>query len=209
MNTLLTRARRALLSPLLCATLLTPFAIGTATAAPVDYFVPYLGEGNLSVFDAAAGTGAWAGSIDEVADPTNPNAPLSLVSVVLFTLDRTAQTLMGSFQFTTTDLLSTLYGELTGTVLDSDILTNGGQFSVDYRIDGGTGQFARASGFGLAFVNYDPAGTFNNYDESGVLVFTVPSPATGALVLAGLLALGFSRFSNVSSVSRRKARPLN
>ena len=203
MNTLLTRARRALLSPLLCATLLTPFAISTATAAPVDYFVPYLGEGNLSVFDATAGTGGWAGSILEVADPANPRAPLSLVSVVLFTLDRTAHTLMGSFEFTTTDLLSTLFGELTGTFLDSDILTNGGQFSVDYRIDGGTGQFARASGFGLAFVNYNPAGAFNNYDENGVLVFTVPSPATGALVLAGLLALGFS------SVSSRKTRPLN
>ena len=206
MNTLLTQARRALLSPLLCAALFAPFAIGTATAAPVDYVVPYLGEGNLSVFDATAGTGGWAGSILEVADPTNPNAPLSLVSVVLFTLDRTAHTLMGSFEFTTTDLLSTLYGELTGTFMDSNILTQGGQFSVDYRIDGGTGQFARASGFGLAFVDYNPAGTFNNYGERGVLVFTVPSPATGALVLAGLLALGFS---SVSNVSRRKARPLN
>ena len=206
MNTLLTRARRALLSPLLCATLVAPFAISTATAAPVDYFVPYLGQGNLSVFNATAGTGGWVGSIDEVADPTNPNAPLSLVSVVLFTLDRTAHTLMGSFEFTTTDLLSTLYGELTGTFMDSNILTQGGQFSLDYRIDGGTGQFARASGFGLAFLNYNPAGTFNNYDESGVLVFTVPNPATGALVLAGLLALGFSSFSSVGS---RKAQPLN
>jgi len=207
MNTLLTRARRALLSPLLasllCATLLTPFTMSTATAAPVDYFVPYLGQGNVSVFDATAGTGGWVGSIDEVPDPSNPNAPLSLVSVVLFTLDRTAHTLMGSFEFTTTDLLSTLYGELTGTFLDVDILTQGGQFSLDYRIDGGTGQFARASGFGLAFVDYDPVGTFNNYDESGVLVFSVPSPTTGALVLAGLLALGFSSFGS------RKARPLN
>ena len=203
MNTLLTRARRALLSPLLCATLLTPFAISTATAAPVDYFVPYLGQGNLSVFDATAGTGGWVGSIDEVADPSNPSAPLSLVSVVLFTLDRTAQTLMGSFEFTTADLLSTLYGELTGSFMDSNILTQGGQFSVDYRIDGGTGQFASARGFGLAFVDYNPAGTFDNYRESGVLVFSVPNPATGALVLAGLLALGFS------SVSSRKARPLN
>ena len=183
MNTLLTRARRALQSPLLstllCATLLGPFAISTATAAPVDYFVPYLGQGNLSVFDASAGTGGWVGSIDEVADPSNPSAPLSLVSVVLFTLDRTAQTLMGSFEFTTADLLSTLYGELTGTFMDSNILTQGGQFSVDYRIDGGTGQFASARGFGLAFVDYNPAGTFDNYRESGVLVFSVPNPAAG------------------------------
>ena len=205
MNTLLTRARRALHAALLSATLLTPFTLlSTATAAPVDYFVPYGGQGNLSVFDASAGTGGWVGSIDEVLDPANPGPPLSLVSVVLFTLDRTAQTLMGTFEFTTTDLLSTLYGELTGSFLDSDILTQGGQFSIDYRINGGSGQFAGANGFGLAFVDYNPAGTFNNYSESGLLVFSVPSPATGALVLAGLLALAASR-----RTSSPKVRPLN
>ena len=208
MNTLLTWARRTLRSPLLssllCATLLMPLAISSAMAAPVNYFVPYLGQGNVSVFDASAGTGGWVGSIDEVPDPANPSPPLSLVSVVLFTLDCAAQTLMGTFEFTTTDLLSTLYGELTGTFLDSNILTQGGQFSLDYRIDGGTGQFARASGFGLAFVDFNPAGTFNNYSESGLLVFTVPTPATGALVMAGLLAVGFSR-----RVSRSQVRPLN
>ena len=204
MNTLLTRARRALQLSLLCATFLAPFAVTTATAAPVNYFVPYLGQGNLSVFDAAAGTGGWVGSIDEVPDPANPGAPLSLVSVVLFTIDRAANTLMGTFEFTTTDLLSTLFGELTGTFLDSGILTQGGQFSIDYRIDGGSGQFAGASGFGLAFVDYTPAGTFNNYSESGLLVFSVPTPATGALVLAGVLAGLLA-----SASARRKTAPLN
>ena len=177
----------------------------------MDFFVPCLGQGNASVFDATAGTGGWVGSIDEVPGPANPGTPLSLVSlvsvvsVVLFTLDRAAHTLTGTFQFTTTDLLSTLFGELTGTFLDSDILTQGGQFSIDYRIDGGSGQFAHASGFGLAFVDYNPAGTFNNYGESGLLAFTVPTPATGGLVLAGLLALGVSR-RRVSShyFSRRR-----
>ena len=199
MTPLLTLARRALMSPLFCAALLTPFFSATATAMPVQHFVSYTGQGNLSVFDAAAGTGGWVGSIDEVPDPSIAN-PLSLVSVVLFTLDRAAQTLMGTFEFTTTDLLSTLFGNLTGSVLDPDILTNGGQFSLDYQINGGTGQFAGANGFGLAFLDYNPAGTFNNYTESGLLVFTVPSPATSVLALAGLLAL---------AASRRKARPLN
>ena len=199
MTPLLTLARRALMSPLFCAALLTPFFSATASAMPAQYFVAYTGQGNVSVFDAAAGTGGWVGSIDEVPDPAIAN-PLSLVSVVLFTLDRATQTLMGTFEFTTTDLLSTLFGDLSGSVLDADILTNGGQFSLDYQINGGTGQFAGANGFGLAFLDYNPAGTFNNYTESGLLVLTVPSPATGALVLAGLLAL---------SASRRKARPLN
>ena len=204
MTPLLTLARRALTAslraPLLCVTLLTPLFSATASATPVQYFVPYLGQGNVSVFDATAGTGGWVGSIDEVPDPANANPPLSLVSVVLFTLDRVAHTLMGSFEFTTTDLLSTLYGEVTGSFLDADILTQGGQFSLDYQINGGTGQFSRASGFGLAFLDYNPAAPGDNYSESGLLLFTVPSPATGALALTGLLAL---------AVSRRKARPLN
>ena len=200
MTPLLTLARRALMSPIFCAAVFTPFFSATAAAAPMSYFVPYEGQGNLAVFDAAAGTGGWVGSIDEVPDPANANPPLSLVSVVLFTLDSAAQTLMGSFEFTTTDLLSTLFGELTGTYLDADILTLGGQFSLDYQINGGTGQFARASGFGLVFLDYNPAAPGDNYTDSGLLVFAVPSPATGALVLAGLVAL---------AASRRKARPLN
>ena len=95
MTSLLTLARRALVSPLLCATLLTSLCSATASATALNYFVPYLGQGNVSVFDAAAGTGGWVGSIDEVPDPANANPPLSLVSVVLFTLDRAAGTLMG------------------------------------------------------------------------------------------------------------------
>ena len=197
MTPLLTLARRALMSPLFCAALLTPFFSANASATPVEYFVPYLGQGNVAVFDAAAGTGGWVGSIDEVADPANAN-PLSLVSVVLFTLDRAAQTLMGSFEFTTTDLVSTLFGDLTGSVQDADILTRGGQFSLDYQINGGTGQFAGSNGFGLAFLDFNPSAPGDNYTESGLLVFsalnqgTLPSPATGALVLAGLLALAAS-----------------
>ncbi len=178
-----------LLRPLmLSATLLCAAA---AQATPLNYFVPYAGQGNVAVFDASAGTGGWVGSIDEVPDPANAN-PLSLVSVVLFTLDRAAHTLVGTFEFTTTDLLSTLMGEVSGSFVNDDILTQGGQFSLDYQILGGTGQFLRASGFGLAFVDFNPNAPGDNYLESGLLNFTVPTPATLALVLMGLLGLALS-----------------
>jgi hypothetical protein len=120
--------------------------------------------------------------------------------VVLFQLDAATQTLSGSFEFTTTDLASTLFGTLSGSYFDTDILNTGGQFSIDYSILGGTGLFGGASGFGLSFVDYNPAGTFNNYAEAGLLNFTVPAPGTLALVAAGLLAI---------AVSRSKGQPVN
>ena len=156
-----------------------------AQADPVTLFVPFGGAGNLSVFDAAAGTGGWVGSIEQSDFPAVPS-PLSLVSVVLFTLDATTQTLSGSFEFTNAaDLASSLFGEVTGSYLDADILTSGGQFSIDYTILGGTGAFTGASGFGLSFLDFAPlSGAFDNYGEAGTLVVTVPEP--GTLALAGL-----------------------
>jgi hypothetical protein len=189
-------ALHTLLRPLwLAATLLVA---GAAQATPVSHFVPYAGQGNVSVFDASAGAGGWVGSIDEVPDPANAQ-PLSLVSVVLFTLDRAAHTLAGTFEFTTTDLLSTLRGEVSGTFVNDDILSQGGQFSLDYQILGGSGQFLRANGFGLAFVDFNPNAPGDNYSESGLLSFTVPTPATLALVLTGLLGLSLG--------TRHAARP--
>jgi len=186
-------------------------ASAAAQAAPLSFFVPYTGQGNVSVFDATVGTGGWVGSIDEFPDPAVSD-PLSLVSVVLFTVDEFSNTLTGSFEFTTTDLLNTLFGTLTGSYLEEDILTAGGQFSIDYLLLGGSGRFAGASGFGLAFVDYMPlAAGGNNYSESGLLVFDVPmpmlvpmlvpEPATLALVLAGLLAVGSSRRSSSATSS--------
>jgi len=176
-----------LLRPLLAATLLAAAAL-PATAEPVNYFVPYSGQGNVAVFDATAGTGGWVGSIDQFPDP-GVTTPLSLVSVVLFTLDAATQTFSGMFEFTTTDLLNTLFGDITGTVSVADILDIGGQFTIDYQILGGTGSFAGASGFGLAFLNFDPLATgLDNYGESGLLSFTVPEPASLVLVALALLA---------------------
>lgn len=176
-----------------CAFALAALVASTpAQAAPMSFFVPYTGQGNVVVFDAAAGTGGWVGSIDEFPDPSVSD-PLSLVSVVLFTVDEASHTLSGNFEFTSTDLLDTLFGTLSGSYFEDDILTSGGQFAVDYQLLGGSGRFAGASGFGLSFVDYLPLATGdNNYTESGLLVFEVPSavptPATPALVLAGLMA---------------------
>lgn len=193
---LITHARRALAGLALVLPLV-------AAADPVTYFVPFDGSGNVAVFDAAAGSGGWVGSIDQTPPPDVP-MPLSLVSVVLFQLDAATQTLTGTFEFTSAaDLASTLYGTLSGSFFDADILTGGGQFSIDYAITGGSGVFFGASGFGLSFLNFDPAASFDNYSEAGLLSFSVPAavptPGTLALLLAGLLGL---------AVSRRQAAPL-
>ena len=180
------------------------FALPLAAAAdPVSFFVPFNGSGNVSVFDAAAGSGGWVGSLQQTPPPDVPE-PLSLVSVVLFQIDAATQTLSGTFEFTSAaDLASTLYGTLTGSYADTDILASGGQFAIDYAITGGSGSFLGASGFGQSFLDFNPAGVFDNYAEAGLLNFTVPAavptPGTLALLGAGLLALG---------VSRRKGAPL-
>ena len=187
MSTVLPWLRQALASTsllLLCAT--------AAQAEATSYFVPYEGSGNVSVFDAAAGTGGWVGSIVQSPDPAVA-APLSLVSVVLFTVDELSKTLSGTFEFSTTDLLSTLFGELSGSYLEDDILADGGQFSIDYTVRGGSGLFSRATGFGLAFLDFDPRATGDNYRESGLLLFEVPTTTTLALAALGLLGLAVQR----------------
>jgi len=184
---------RSLFAPLACCLSMLAAPLW-AHAAPVSTFVPYEGSGNISVFDATAGTGGWVGSLLQSPDPAVPG-PLSLVSFVLFTLNKSAQTLAGNFEFTTTDLASSLFGQVTGSYLEADILTLGGQFSLDYSIAGGSGAFTGATGFGLAFVNFDPLGVFDNYTESGLLVFDVPAvmgvpePGTLSLLAAALLGL--------------------
>ncbi len=167
-----------------------------AQAAATSFFVPYGGEGNVSIFNAAAGTGGWVGSVDQSPDP-GVVTPLAFVSVVLFNLNSASKTLSGSFELSTTDLASTLFGQLTGSYFEPDILASGGQFSIDYQILGGSGAFAGASGFGLSFVDYNPAGTFNNYAEAGLLNFDIPSavpePASWALLMLGLGLVAASR----------------
>jgi hypothetical protein len=187
MNRLTTLARRLLLSGSLALAL--PLA---AHAEPTTYFVPFAGSGNLSVFDAAAGTGGWVGSIDQVAPPVVSD-PLALVSFVLFTLDANTLAVTGHFEFTSTDLASTLYGDVSGSAASADFFSLGGQLSLDYTILGGSGAYTDASGFGLAFLTYDPAGVFNNYGEDGLLAFSVPEPGSLALAGLGLLAVLASR----------------
>jgi hypothetical protein len=116
MHTIFSALRRAAACTL--AGLLLPLA---AHAEPVTFFVPFGGTGNVSVFDADAGTGGWVGQTDQTPEP-GVAEPLSLVSVVLFTLDRAAGTLDGTFELTTTDLASTLFGRLVGSFFDAGIL---------------------------------------------------------------------------------------
>jgi hypothetical protein len=209
MKSLLSSARLLALS----AAFLLPFAATSSHAADtIDYFVPYGGEGNLVVFDAAAGTGGWVGALDQSPFPVVAS-PLSFVSQVLFTLDAASNTFSGSFEFNTVDLASSLFGTLNGSYANADVFQFGGQLSIDYQILGGSGQFAGASGFGLSLLDFDPAASsnpanFNNYSEAGLLAFTapVPEPSTWMLMGLGLGLLAWTRRSQM--LGKQSARSL-
>ncbi len=174
-----------------------------AHASVVNYFVPFEGAGNVSVFNAAAGTGGWVGSIDPTPDAL-AQPPFPGVSTVLFSFDALTKMLSGSFEISSGDLLSTLFGSLVGSTVEPDWLGTGGQISLDYTVLGGTGAFDGARGFGLSFVTYDPnansIGGFNNYGETGLLNFTVPTPGSASLVLAALLAAALVRTRRQTAV---------
>ena len=187
----LRRSGRALA---LCAGLVcSVFGPATPALAALQ-FSPYSGQGNVSVFDAAAGTGGWVGSLQGLVHPLSGD-PFDLVSVVLFSVDGLSQTVSGQFEWTGAfDLGSSLFGRLTGTVSDDDILLLGGQFALDYLIDGGTGVFAGAGGFGLAFVDFDPlASGDNNYTEVGLVVASVPVPNSSLLAMTAVVLLAAGR----------------
>ncbi len=173
-----------------------------ARAGSLDDFV-FDGAGNLLVFDAAAGTGGWNGAITAYADPgMAPPLPLSLASLVLFSFNDSANLLTGQFEFTdAADLSSSVFGTLSGSFTDAaSTLQGGGQFALDYLVDGGTGRFAGYRGFGLSFLSFDPNATgFDNYSEQGLLAAAVPEPASVWPLAAGLAWL--------ARVSRRRARP--
>ena len=180
---LLTRALRTAALALLPLLTLAP----AAQAGPV--LLPLSGSGHAVVFDASTGEGGWVGSLVQDPDPTLAD-PQQLVSVVLFRFDVLTQLLSGQFTFTrAADLGATLFGQVTGSTGDGDVFANGGQLALDYTIQGGSGDFAGASGFGLSFLQIDPAGLPDNYGETGLLVLAVPEPGALPLVAGGLLAL--------------------
>lgn len=192
---------RPLVPTALVAACLSLGSLAPAQATPVPLFVPFAGAGNLVLFDPVTGSGGWVGAIDQSPVPAVPS-PLSLVSVVLFSYDALSQTLSGSFELTdATDLGASLFGTVLGSTTEADPFGQGAQFSLDYTITGGTGHYAGASGFGLAFLQFDPDASFNNYREDGLLVINaVPEP--GSLPLT--LLAGFSLL-----LALRQGRPLH
>lgn len=179
--------------PALAAAAFAWAAQGSAQAAALPLFAPFSSTGNLSVFDPAAGSGGWVGALDGLFEPDS-GAPLDAVQVVLFTLDTSGLGLTGSFEISSADLVSTLVGSISGSVSDPDVLLVGGQFDLDYTISGGSGLFAGASGFGLSFLSFDPQGSFDNYVQSGLFVFSVAEPGSAWLAgSAALAALLFGR----------------
>lgn len=182
----------------LCALLAWLACLAPAAQAAL-LFAPVAGSGNAVVFDAATGDGGWVGSLVQDPDPAVAD-PLQLASVVLFRIDPLTRLLSGQFSFTrSTDLGATLFGQVTGTTSDGDVFTEGGQYALDYTIEGGTGDFAGAVGVGLSFLQVDPAGLPDNYSEAGLLVFEVAEPATLPLLAAALALLAAGR--------RRRSRP--
>ncbi len=196
---LLTRALRTAALALLPLLALAP----AAHAGPL-VFAPFSGSGNLFVIDPIAGTGAWNGGIAQFAEPGLAD-PLEFASLVLFTVDPLTQMLSGNFSFTrSSDLGASIFGLVTGSISDADpgtaVFGSSAQFVLEYSILGGTGDLAGASGFGLSFLQFDPAGVTgtgigngngndtDNFQENGLLAFSVPEPGTLPL-LAGALGV--------------------
>ncbi len=187
MSPALQLARRALAASALVLSACLPWA---AHADPVTYDAFLEGSG-ISVYSATGattGAGAWSGTLADSPFPV-PTLPLSLLTVVNYTYDAVNNLLAGDFEFTSQDFNSTITGLLSGSFLSGDF-DLGGQLFVNYDIRRGTGTFNGANGYLIALLDFTPAvGGFGTYAEVATGQFSVPEPATSALVGMGLLGL--------------------
>lgn len=188
MSLALQLARRVLAA----AALVLPLAV---QARPITYDAFLEGSG-ITVYNATSanmGSGAWSGTLADSPFPV-PTHPLSLLTMVNFSFNTVDNLLSGDFEFTSSlDFGSTLFGLLSGSFLSGDF-DNGGQLFVNYDIRGGTGSFDGANGTLISLLNAVPTGGgFGTYDEVATGQFSVPAPATLALVGLALLGLLWQR----------------
>ena len=188
MSLALQLARRVLVA----AAFVLPAAVH---ASPITYdaFLEGSGIAVYSATSASTGSGAWSGTLADSPFPV-PTHPLSLLTVVNFTFDTANNLLSGDFEFTSAlDFSSTILGLISGSFLSGDF-DNGGQLFLNYDIRGGTGSFSGANGYLISLWNTAPTGGgFGAFAEVATGQFSVPAPATVALVSLGLLGLLWQR----------------